>query len=69
VFFLVPLATDRDGELLATTRLRADPGLHAAELPRHLFEGCGNLDELCVTFKTYLSTLKFCLLVWAADAG
>ena len=30
-----------------------------------VFEGCGNLDELCTTFKTYLSTLKFCLLVWA----
>ena len=30
-----------------------------------VFEGCSNLDELCTTFKTYLSTLKFCLLVWA----
>jgi len=30
-----------------------------------VFEGCNNLDELCTTFKTYLSTLKFCLLVWA----
>lgn len=29
-----------------------------------IFEGCGQGDELCVTFKTYLSTLKFCLLVW-----
>lgn len=30
-----------------------------------VFEGCGNTETLCTTFKTYLSTLKFCLLVWA----
>jgi len=29
------------------------------------FSGCSNTDELCVTLKTYLSTLKFCVLVWA----
>ena len=29
-----------------------------------VFNGCGNTAELCVTFKTYLSTLKFCFLVW-----
>ena len=28
------------------------------------FNGCGNTTELCVTLKTYLSTLKFCFLVW-----
>ena len=28
-----------------------------------VFRGCG-AKEMCVTFKTYLSTLKFCLLVW-----
>jgi putative spermidine/putrescine transport system permease protein len=30
-----------------------------------LFNGCGSTSELCVTLKTYLSTLKFCVLVWA----
>jgi putative spermidine/putrescine transport system permease protein len=30
-----------------------------------VFNGCGNSGELCVTLKTYLSTLKFCVLVWA----
>ena len=31
-----------------------------------VFNGCGGSGgDLCVTFKTYLSTLKFCLLVWA----
>jgi putative spermidine/putrescine transport system permease protein len=30
-----------------------------------IFEGCvDRLPDLCVTFKTYLSTLKFCLAVW-----
>jgi putative spermidine/putrescine transport system permease protein len=32
-----------------------------------VFNGCGGGSggDLCVTLKTYLSTLKFCLLVWA----
>jgi putative spermidine/putrescine transport system permease protein len=30
-----------------------------------VFTGCANTGELCTTFKTYLSTLKFCVLVWA----
>jgi putative spermidine/putrescine transport system permease protein len=34
-----------------------------------IFEGCSALNargDLCVTFATYLSTLKFCFLVWGA---
>ncbi|WP_076507546.1 ABC transporter permease [Pseudacidovorax sp. RU35E] len=33
-----------------------------------IFEGCSHLTDngdLCVTLSTYLSTFKFCLLVWA----
>ena len=30
-----------------------------------VFSGCTNTSEMCVTFKTYLSTFKFCFLVWA----
>jgi putative spermidine/putrescine transport system permease protein len=31
-----------------------------------IFEGCiSRLPDLCLTFKTYWSTLKFCLMVWA----
>jgi putative spermidine/putrescine transport system permease protein len=30
-----------------------------------VFSGCGNTSEICVTLKTYLSTFKFCFLVWA----
>jgi putative spermidine/putrescine transport system permease protein len=30
-----------------------------------VFEGCSNVDDWCVTLRTYVSTLKFSLLVWA----
>ncbi len=30
-----------------------------------VFKGCAQAGDLCVTLKTYLSTLKFCALVWA----
>ncbi len=29
------------------------------------FKGCASGGDLCVTLKTYLSTFKFCFLVWA----
>ena len=29
-----------------------------------IFEGCSKVDDLCTTVRTYLSTLKFCGLVW-----
>ena len=29
-----------------------------------IFDGCGNTSDMCVTFKTYLSTFKFSFLVW-----
>ena len=29
-----------------------------------VFEGCFSSGDLCVTLKTYLSTFKFCLIVW-----
>ncbi len=33
---------------------------------REVFEGCvSRLPDLCLTFKTYWSTLKFCFIVWA----
>ena len=30
-----------------------------------VFEGCGSSQTLCLTFKTYLSTFKFSLIVWS----
>ncbi|WP_415133744.1 ABC transporter permease [Ottowia sp.] len=64
LFFIVPLG------LIAMVSLWNfnDYELLPAFSPRNyltVFEGCGNLAEPCVTFKTYLSTLKFSLLVWA----
>ncbi len=66
VFFLIPLAlvlmvsfwNFNEYELIPGFTLRNYLGI---------FEGCGALTEhgdLCVTLNTYLSTLKFCLLVW-----
>jgi len=30
-----------------------------------IFDGCGSSTDVCVTFKTYWSTLRFCAIVWA----
>jgi putative spermidine/putrescine transport system permease protein len=32
---------------------------------RAIFDGCSSLTDVCVTFKTYWSTIKFCAIVWA----
>jgi putative spermidine/putrescine transport system permease protein len=29
-----------------------------------VFDGCSNTSDFCTTFRTYLSTFKFCFLVW-----
>jgi putative spermidine/putrescine transport system permease protein len=64
VFFVIPLALTvmvsfwdyNEYEILP-----AFTGRSYAEI----FAGCyDRLPDLCVTFKTYLSTLKFCLAVW-----
>lgn len=63
LFFLVPLALIvmvsfwdfNDYELL--------PGFTLKNYVA-IFEGCAGGEDLCVTLKTYLSTLKFSLLVW-----
>ena len=64
LFFVVPLALvvvvsfwqATDYELIPafTTQAYAD-----------VFRGCADTSELCVTLKTYLSTLKFAVLTWA----
>jgi putative spermidine/putrescine transport system permease protein len=63
LFFLVPLALIgmvsfwdfNEYELLP-----AFTGKHYLAI----FDGCSNTADLCVTFKTYLSTFKFSFLVW-----
>ncbi|MFE1598418.1 ABC transporter permease [Methylobacterium sp. ID0610] len=34
-----------------------------------VFEGCFSGGDLCTTLRTYLSTLKFCLLTWGLTLG
>ena len=63
LFFLIPLALIlmvsfwdfNDYELLPAFTVKNY---------KAIFDGCANAADLCVTFKTYLSTFKFCLLVW-----
>lgn len=63
VFFLVPLAL-----IVAVSFWRAtDYELIPAFTPQaylDIFAGCGGGDDLCVSLKTYLSTLKFGVVVW-----
>src|SRR5580704_15888048 len=64
VFFLIPLALTVMVSFWDYNEYQILP----AFTPRsyaEIFEGCfDKLPDLCVTFKTYLSTAKFCLAVW-----
>jgi len=67
LFFIVPLALVVMVSFWDFNEYELLPGF---TLKSYLavFEGCGRLTDtgdLCVTLSTYLSTLKFCLLVWA----
>ena len=67
VFFLVPLALILMVSFWNFNEYELLPGFTLRNYFT-IFEGCGSLNErgdLCVTLATYLSTLKFCLLVWA----
>ena len=67
LFFLLPLALVAMVSFWDFNEYALIP---AATLRNYvsIFEGCSHLTDngdLCVTLSTYLSTLKFCLLVWA----
>ncbi|WP_298928403.1 ABC transporter permease [uncultured Ramlibacter sp.] len=67
LFFLVPLALIAMVSFWNFNEYELLPGFSLRNYFA-IFEGCGALNErgdLCVTLATYLSTLKFCLLVWA----
>ena len=51
-------------QFLGLQRIPDHPCLHAENYVA-IFDGCLSLTDLCVTFKTYLSTFKFCAIVWA----
>lgn len=66
VFFLVPLALTLMVSFWNFNEYELIPGFTFRNYLA-IFEGCGGLNErgdLCVSLATYLSTLKFCLLVW-----
>ena len=65
VFFIVPLVLT-----VAVSFWRFDDYVLSPDLNldayREVFEGCiSKLPSLCVTFATYLSTLRFALMAWA----
>jgi putative spermidine/putrescine transport system permease protein len=68
LFFLIPLALILLVSFWNFNEYELLPGFTLRNYAS-IFEGCGQLNDrgsLCVTLATYLSTLKFCLLVWAA---
>ncbi|HEY9223653.1 MAG TPA: ABC transporter permease [Variovorax sp.] len=66
LFFLIPLALIAMVSLWNFNEYELIPAITLRNY-LSLFEGCSHLTDngdLCVTLSTYLSTLKFCLLVW-----
>ena len=63
LFFLLPLALIGMVSFWDFNEYELLPAFTAKNYVS-IFEGCGNTQELCTTFKTYLSTFKFSLLVW-----
>ena len=63
LFLVLPLVLDAAVSTWRATDYELIPAFTAQNYV-DVFNGCGNTAELCVTLKTYLSTLKFCFLVW-----
>jgi putative spermidine/putrescine transport system permease protein len=64
VFFLVPLALTVMVSFWDYTEYEIVPAFTLRSYVE-TFEGClDRLPDLCVTLKTYLSTIKFCAIVW-----
>jgi putative spermidine/putrescine transport system permease protein len=70
VFFILPLLLVAAVSFWPQNEYTLEPGFTLSNYTM-LFDGClsggGTVDpgEMCTTFKTYLSTLKFCGIVWA----
>lgn len=65
LFFVVPLIATLVVSFWNYTEYSIEPAFTGQNY-LDVFDGCvSGLPELCTTFKTYLSTLKFCLSVWA----
>jgi len=67
VFFAMPLLLVAAVSFWPQNEYTLEPGFTLDNYVS-LFDGClggGDTGDMCTTFKTYLSTLKFCALVWA----
>lgn len=62
-FFLIPLALVLMVSFWDFNEYELLPGFTFRNY-LSVFEGCSNTQELCVTLRTYLSTLQLCLLTW-----
>ena len=63
LFFLIPLALVLMVSFWDYNQYEMLPGFTFKNYV-DVFDGCLSSGDMCVTFKTYLSTLKFSLLVW-----
>ena len=65
VFFILPLLVTLVVSFWNYTEYSIEPAF-VSDNYFEVFDTCvAGLPTLCTTFKTYLSTLKFCLIVWA----
>ncbi|ACC74965.1 ABC transporter permease [Paraburkholderia phymatum] len=63
-FFIVPLAITLIVSFWDFNEYQIIPAFTLKNYAA-IFDGCGSLTDVCVTFKTYWSTLRFCAIVWA----
>ncbi|MGE8159778.1 ABC transporter permease [Paraburkholderia sp. NPDC080076] len=64
LFFIVPLAITLIVSFWDFNEYQIIPAFTLKNYAA-IFNGCSSLTDVCVTFKTYWSTLKFCAIVWA----
>jgi putative spermidine/putrescine transport system permease protein len=65
LFFVFPLLATAVVSLWDYTEYSLVPDITARNYVE-MFEGCGDLSNgLCGTFRTYISTLRLCAMVWA----
>ncbi|MBC7704169.1 MAG: ABC transporter permease [Rhodoferax sp.] len=64
LFFLIPLALILMVSFWDFNEYELLPGFTLKNYIS-IFDGCSSAGDVCVTFKTYLSTFKFSFLVWA----
>jgi len=63
LFFLIPLALILMVSFWDFNQYEMLPGFTIKNYIS-IFDGCASSGDMCVTFKTYLSTFKFSFLVW-----